>query len=99
MIARKQEFSLIQKYGVPPSMAGDRNRHQVLIELDLVATANDFFNSKTRTAIVSMHDSFATKLLGKARMVGYVVAMGEKHRANSTHGFDPAYQLSGKARR
>src|SRR5712691_6408337 len=99
MIAGEEKpLSVEQKHvaaRVPRSWYGD----QILVKLNFLLTLDYLLNSKSSSAIVRMHHTFAAKPPGKQFVVSNVIAVCQEHPLDTTHCIDPFYKLRGKSRR
>src|ERR1041385_6855918 len=99
MIAGEKKLVSIEQHRVAARMARHWNRDEIRIEIDGVFARNDLFDSKSLSAIVSMHYALAVESIDKALMIGDIVFVREKHPIHATHRFDPLHELRGKSRR
>ena len=73
MIAREEKLLFIEENCVTTRVTRRRNSEQIVLELDRVLASQNLFDTKARGAIISVHDSFAAKLLSKQFVIGDVV--------------------------
>src|SRR3989440_6934063 len=99
MIAGEKKLVSIEQHRVAARMARHWNGDEIRIEIDCVFVGNDLFDTKSLSAIVSMHYALTVESIGKALMIRDIVFVREKHGAHATHRFDPLHELGGKSRR
>ena len=94
MIACEKEFVLIEQDHVASSMSRGRYRNQVSSERHCGLTLNNGFYTKSPGAVRSVHNPGTTELTGKSGMIGDVILMSQKHRAEAAERCDPGCQMS-----
>ena len=99
MIAGEKKLVSIEQHRVAARMTWHWNRDEIRIEIDGVFARNDLFDTKSLSAIVSMHDALTVESIGKALMIGDIVFVREKHCAHAAHRFDLFDQWTAEARR
>src|SRR5437764_12620156 len=99
MIAGEKKLVSIEQHRVPARMARHWNRDESRIDFDRVFARNDLFDTKSPSAIVSMHYPLTVESIGPALMIRDIVFVREKHGAHAAHRFDSLHELGGKSRR
>jgi hypothetical protein len=98
MIAGEEKLMAIKQDHVPACVAGNWDRHQVVIEFEPVVAADHVLYPKPSSAIIGVHHSLAAKPFRQARMIGDIITMRQEHCVNSSGRFDLFDELRGKAR-
>src|SRR5215472_3636231 len=86
VISGKHEFIAIEQNCVSASMTRHRNYYQIIGEINgIVSFRLNLYRLCRAANIRTMQHTVASEMFVKLRVIGYVVAMGEKHQLDATH--------------
>jgi len=84
---------------VPACVTRSRDRQQILINPDCIIPRKDALDVRRGTGhVVAMQYSFGFEMRGPSLVVGYVVAMREKHQPHAAELGDAFCEWPGKSR-
>src|SRR5688572_27723203 len=97
MIAGEQEAITIEVDGVTTRVSGNRNHDQIVVDPDRVGALRlDFHRLSATRHVIVVQDTSAGKPSVELLVIGHVVPMSQKHRADSSQTLDVLGQRGGE---